>query len=138
MIKPVNLKEVEQTSDHFTEMLEAIQNNKYQDSHLQGLRDCRCLFENWIAQLHKENSKLKAELKQKDEKLSEFIEGLPIENANKRKRYQYNCLGDILIVRWHEPSNCWLYYCEEDESDKEFIETHVFTLPSTETQMEGE
>ncbi|GJM00206.1 MAG: hypothetical protein DHS20C07_18850 [Methyloligella sp.] len=62
MIKPVSLKEVEQTSDHFTEMLETIQNNKHHDSHLQGLRDCRWLFETWIAQLHKENKELKEKL----------------------------------------------------------------------------
>jgi len=78
-----------------------------------------------------------ARIKELEAQLSEFQNGIEIEKANKRKHYQYNCLGDILIVRWHEPSNCWLYYCEEDESDKEFIETHVFPLPSTATK-EGE
>lgn len=54
---------------------------------------------------------LKAELKLKEEKLSEFQKGIPIEKADKKKEYLYWYFGGTPVVaEWSKEEKRWFFF----------------------------
>ena len=81
-------------------------------------------------------AELKAELKQKDEKLSEFIEGIPIEKA--KECGDYYCLDLGYCVATYFENGKWYYSDDGPNRNPCEVSNRLYPLPSTETQMEGE
>jgi hypothetical protein len=82
-------------------------------------------------QLNNENDALKAELKQKDEKLSELTHGIPIEKADKEKVYFFvSPAGLIWRVTWSEPNQEWLTRSAHDRDYEPLRAKRVYPLPS--------
>lgn len=74
---------------------------------------------------------LKAELKQKDEKLSEFQNGLPIEKA--KECGDYYCLDLGYCVATYFENGKWYYSDDGPNRNPCEVSNRLFPLPSTDT-----
>lgn len=88
------------------------------------------------AALELEIKLLKAELKQKDEKLSELTHGIPIEKA--KECGDYYCLDLGYCVATYFENGKWYYSDDGPNRNPCEVSNRLYPLPSTETQMEGE
>lgn len=83
-------------------------------------------------ELEKENEHLSNSNDWYEEKLSEFMDGLPIEKADKSKTYYFNLMGDWKFIEWCEATDQWLtsgcYMCSDEEIPSEDLT--VYPLPS--------
>ena len=73
---------------------------------------------------------LKVELKKKDEKLSEFMDGLPIEKADKKEEYFFKDNNHLTRIKWNEKRSSWCNsLCVQMDYENEWIKT-VYHIPS--------
>ncbi len=85
--------------------------------------------------LGNEVATLKAELKLKDEKLSEYENGIPIEKADKEKRYWGYCNGQLRFFEWPKQATRWITLgCEICGDNYIPSGTVVYPLPSQNSQ----